>query len=92
MTAPAKTRSDILARMESRAVALGDFSQFEECKYVGVDAAGRPVKQPRWKVGAKWIEFECGCRAERVDKLVSPKPWDPIIFVGLPEQAVYDSV
>lgn len=49
--------------------------------------------QPRWRVDAKWIEFECGCRAERCLRLgVVPEDSDPIIFRNLPEQAVYDEV
>ncbi len=65
---------------------------------VGADEGAHPdlVRdpwQPRWRIDAGWIEFECGCRAERC-----PFPGDdvdmgdPIIFAGLPEQAVYDFV
>jgi len=45
---------------------------------------------PRWRIDAGWVEFECGCRAERCDVLHGAKPYDPIIFRGLPEQSVYD--
>lgn len=49
--------------------------------------------EPRWRIDARWIEFECGCRAERTDRLhTQPMPYDPIIFGGLPEMAVYDFV
>ena len=48
----------------------------------------------RWKIDKRWVEFECGCRAERVapnpafDAFV--RPFDPVIFRGLPQQAVYE--
>ena len=55
--------------------------------------------QPRWKVGPRWIEFECGCVAERIERLAVPKEnYDPIIFDDLHEsdgttlQAVYHTV
>jgi hypothetical protein len=49
--------------------------------------------EPRWTINQKWIEFECGCRAERCEELhCKPIPGDAIIFAGLPEQAVYDQV
>lgn len=80
----ATTREGILQRMAGRAVLLGeDASQFVDCKY---------PNEPRWRIDARWIEFECGCRAERCLKLHGPKPYDPIIFGDLPEQAVYDFV
>ena len=90
----AKVDNDrLLRRLESQAVKLGDYSAFEDCKYVGVDELGRPVKQPRWKLSTRWIEFECGCTAERISDLGNrAMPWDPVIFVGLPEQAVYERV
>lgn len=50
---------------------------------------GRP---PRWSLSDRWISFECGCTAERCRELTSPEPWDPVIFRGLPEQAVYAEV
>lgn len=90
------SRDVILRRLEEQAVrlnrsGLGD-GEFDECKYFEIDKFGRKVKQPRWRIDEKWIEFECGCRAERCMKLYGMKPWDPVIFVGLPEQAVYDFV
>jgi hypothetical protein len=48
--------------------------------------------QPRWRMDPEWVEFECGCRAERCRDLKGPERYDPIIFRGLPEQAVYDFV
>jgi len=49
--------------------------------------------EPRYSINARWVEFECGCRAERQRELrVPPMPGDAIIFGGLPEQAVYDAV
>ena len=47
-------------------------------------------RHPRWSIGTRWIEFACGCRARRVRTLQTSAPFDPIIFRGLPEQAVYD--
>lgn len=89
----------ILRRLERQAVDLSKIGEteaaesvFEECKYAGVDAEGNLVKIPRWRIDEKWIEFECGCRAERCRDLADPRDWDPIIFSGLPEQAVYDYV
>ena len=47
--------------------------------------------QPRWRIDAQWIEFECGCRCERKREIdVKAKMGDAIIFAGLPEQAIYD--
>ena len=48
--------------------------------------------QPRWRVDAGWVEFECGCRAERCRDLKGPENYDPVIFRGQPQQAVYDFV
>ena len=47
---------------------------------------------PRWRIDSRFIEFECGCRAERCRTLIDAKPWDPVIFRDLPQQAVYDYV
>jgi len=82
----------ILTRMEKDAIMLGgDYSAFEPPKYVGLDPQGNPVKLPRWKLSTRWIEFECGCRAERMTKFSAPvRKTDPIIFENLPEQALYD--
>ena len=46
----------------------------------------------RWKLSERWIEFECGCSAERFRELKDVRRYDPIIFQGLPEQAVYVKV
>jgi hypothetical protein len=58
----------------------------------GLAELPRDPWQPRWRIDAGWVEFECGCRAERCLKLTQPKPFDPIIFRDLPQQAVYDYV
>jgi len=92
--AQANLADSILRRMEKDAIALGgDFSAFEPPKYVGYDPDGNLVRLPRWKLSIRWIEFECGCRAERFSKLTAPAhQTDPIIFAGMPEQAIYDGV
>ena len=83
----------MLARMEKDAVTLGYSEAFDPPKYVGMDPQGKPVLLPRWRIDAKWIEFECGCRAEKFTKLSAPTHHtDPIIFENLPEQALYDYV
>ena len=83
----------ILRKLEQEAILLGDGdSQFTEGKYIGIDKNGNKIKPPLWRVDSKVIEFECGCRGERIQKLYGKKPTDPIIFDGLPEQAVYDFV
>jgi len=83
----------ILRKLEQEAVILGETaSQFSESKYVGVDKNGNPIKPPRWRIDSRVIEFECGCRGERVQKVFGQKPFDPIIFDGTPELAVYDFV
>lgn len=46
----------------------------------------------RWSMDARWVEFACGCRAERVHLTTRPHKWEPVIFEGLPEEAVYDYV
>lgn len=80
----ATTRDAILRRMERVATNLGeDLEEWVECPL-------EPGK--RWRVDARWIEFECGCRAERCLVLHGKKNFDPVIFEGLPEQAVYDFV
>ena len=84
----------ILRRLEKDAVDLGgDYSAFEPPKYVGYDPDGNLVKLPRWRLSVRWIEFECGCRAERMLKFYAPlHRTDPVIFQDLPEQALYDGV
>jgi len=75
----------IRARMERDAIILSKSYGFEASPYL-------QPGQPRWRLGPRWIEFECGCRAERCANLIAPKKYDPVIFEGLPEQAVYDGV
>jgi len=83
----------ILKKLEQEAILLGDTeSQFTESKYIGVDRNGNPIKPPRWRIDSRVIEFECGCRGERISKLYGKNNIDPVIFDGLPEQAVYDFV
>jgi hypothetical protein len=49
--------------------------------------------EPRWAIeSGRWIVFECGCRGEITSTLVDPQEWDPIIFPGTAQQAVYDHV
>lgn len=76
-------RSDIARRMESIGLATG--------QDVNPDLPPDPWT-PRWRIEDRWIEFECGCRAERCRDLKNPQRFDPIIFRDLPQQAVYDSV
>lgn len=68
---------------------------------VGISGAGDLVEDPnapRWRIDSRWIEFECGCRAERIDpnellrRRANLEEWDPIVFAGTPQVAVYDSV
>lgn len=55
--------------------------------------APEAMDQGGYFMDAVWIVFPCGCRAERVATLrCQPRAGDPVIFVGLPEQAVYDAV
>jgi hypothetical protein len=74
---------DILRRLERGAVILGDESAWQPSPAADV---------PRWRIDARWIEFECGCRAERCRTIRNAKKFDPIIFENLPEQALYDYV
>lgn len=79
--AGAQDLSDIGRRMERVADSVGE------------DRALAYVPAPpgqRWKASERWIEFECGCRAEKCRTLHHPRPFDPIIFRGLPQQAVYE--
>ena len=74
----------ILQRMREQATMLGEHPDlFIDSPYPGV---------PRWRLDAQWIEFECGCRAERCTQLHGAEPYDPIVFRDLPEQGVYDHV
>ena len=47
---------------------------------------------PRWRIDSKWVEFECGCTAERCRELVAASNFDPVIFKNLDQQAVYSEV
>lgn len=79
----ADLRDPILRRIQDLAVRAGEDPQ----EAAELAAFGR---HPRWKLGMKWIEFECGCTARRFRDLSTTQNFDPIIFKGLPEQAVYD--
>jgi hypothetical protein len=63
-------------------------------RQAGFQGAGELLPDPlapRWRTDAKVVEFECGCRAVRTPHLYArPQEWDPIIFCGLPQQAVYE--
>jgi hypothetical protein len=88
-----KAESDqLFKRMQTMAVDLGGDKDWEECLYSREVSPGVHSKLPRWKVSARWIEFECGCTAERCRDLHQPQPSDPIIFGGQVHQAVYDKV
>ena len=80
-------RNEVLGRMIEQATLLGpsanvSLEEWVECPH----EPGR-----RWRLTDRWVEFECGCRAERARVLYGAQPWDPIVFPGLPEQAVYDN-
>ena len=75
-----------IEHMRRRMAAMNEAAGLEADPDAGL--TGRP---PRWAISDRWVEFECGCRAERCRSLVMPETWDPVIFRGLPEQAVYDS-
>ena len=83
--AGAKDLSDIGRRMERVAASVGEDTGLA---YVPASPG------QRWKISARWVEFECGCRAERVAP--NPvfrsfaRPFDPVIFRNLPQQAVYE--
>jgi len=72
--------ADRIIRNYEQAAKMGDDSGYVDCSYAGL---------PRWRLTKRWVEFECGCTSERRIKLNGMQPWDPVIFVGLPEQAVY---
>lgn len=77
-------RDSIARRMEAIGTVLG---------HEGNAELPKDPWAPRWRIDAKVIEFECGCRGERtnVDPAVFAA-WDPVIFRGQPEQALYDFV
>lgn len=81
-----RARDEIAGRM----VAMGQAAQDEAPEDLPLI---KDPWEPRWRLDTRWVEFECGCRAERVRQLrCVPKDSDPIIFRNLPEQAVYDEV
>lgn len=76
----------IASRMMETAIRTGELEQ-------GHPDNANDAHTPRWRIDSRWIEFACGCRAQRCLELCAlPIPGDPIIFGNLPEQAVYDSV
>lgn len=79
-----RDRDAMRSRIERASSLAGvERGTFTDCKYPG---------EPRWRIDARWVEFECGCRAERCLELHGATLWDPIIFRDLPEQSVYDHV
>ena len=74
------------------------YAQAAEAGAVSKEEGGDPNLirdpwQPRWRIDSQWVEFECGCRCERIWPLrCEYLPGDAVIFQGLPEQAVYDYV
>jgi hypothetical protein len=91
MPTPRKAEADaLLRRMEQRATLLHPGDDWTICPYDQTTRDGKPM---RWKLSSRYIEFECGCAATRVRKLMaSPQRWDLVIFQGLPEQAIYTKV
>lgn len=80
-----KARDRVAARMLSLAERAGAVD-------LGHPDLPNDDGEPRWRIDGAWIEFECGCRGARCPALYAvPVPGDPIIFAGLPEQAVYDA-
>ena len=76
-------RSQVARRIEDTQRQAGEL--------LGADLPTDPWA-PRWSISARWIQFECGCAGERCMELHHPQPWDPIIFQGTPQQAVYAKV
>ena len=85
----------ILRRLERQAVDLSakgqGEGQFDQEGSLVNPATGERKKLPRWHLGDKWLTFECGCRAEFVDRLNAAEPWDPVVR-GFPRLALYDFV
>lgn len=79
---PLNDYDDIARRMETQATLAGDLEG-------GHPDLPRDPWAPRWRISPRWVEFQCGCVAERVRELIEPKDYDPVIFRGLPQQAVY---
>ena len=75
----------IIKRMAERAVLLGQ-SPDETIDQV------KSMNAPRWSISPQWITFDCGCRGERCLTLHGVEAYDPVIFAGQPEQAVYEGV
>jgi hypothetical protein len=73
----------VIERIHRQAVEGNDASPSE------VVELARYARAPRWRLTPKFLEFECGCSALRCRTLNGALPSDPIIFRGLPEQAVY---
>jgi hypothetical protein len=87
---PQQAQADaLLRRMERRATLLSPGEDWTVCPYDQTTRDGKPM---RWKLSSRWIEFECGCAAERFRELVDVQRYDPVIFMGLPEQALYTKV
>lgn len=79
------------SRIAKRMVDLGVRAQDEAPEELPL--LPRDPWEPRWRIDSHWIEFECGCRAERcIHPAIALRPSDPVIFRNLPEQAVYDFV
>ena len=91
MATPPKAEADAtLRRMEERATVLYPGDDWTVCPYPQDTRDGKPM---RWKLSPTYIEFECGCAATRCQKFYAePKRWDPVIFRGLPECALYCKV
>ena len=79
----ANTRNDIISRIASQALQGGHNPE------EAVEAA-RDYKGPKYEITGKFVAWECGCLARRYPKLKNTKRYDPIVFKGTPQQAVYD--
>ena len=76
-------RGAIMDRLARRAEAVG---------LEGDEAFTAAPGEPAYRIAARWITWECGCVAERVERLHGNETWEPVVFEGLPEQAVYATV
>lgn len=81
----------MLARMEASARDLGTL------EWLDSPLLRRGHGIPRWRLSERWVEFECGCVAERIspDAIAPYERWEPVIFdeptPGIIEYlAVYD--
>jgi hypothetical protein len=78
-------RTEIARRMQRQAdAARADVGEMEIDNSVSTNQ--------RWTLDSKWVTFECGCVAERCLFVFGARRFDPIIFRGLPQQAVYEKV